>query len=244
VASEQDAARDRVLAARAELGEQVQVLEASARAAVDVPARIKRNPAKAAAVVGTAGFIVLKGPQRLFRAARRRITGEREPLPKRLLPDEIEKTLKKLGDDGDKVRATLERDFAGYVHKHEKERRGAATAIVLAAARPLLIRGAKSVAQALTTPDSSDFGRRLAEIRARAEGTVDTVRDRAAEGIGEARDRAAHGAETVRDRAAEGAETVREGAERAKDAAQDRLSSARRDAPDPPDPGDRGAAPS
>ena len=34
-----------------------------------------------------------------------------------MLPEEIEKTLKKMGDDGDKVRGTLERDFAEYVRK-------------------------------------------------------------------------------------------------------------------------------
>lgn len=211
MASEQDAARDRVLAARAELGEQVQALQASARAAADVPAHIKRNPVKAAAVAGTAGFVVLKGPQRLFRAVRRRLPGYQEPLAQRVLPEEVEKRLRRLGKDGDKVRAALERDYAGYIHTHETERRGAATAMLLAAARPLLIRGAKSVAQALASPDSSELGRRLAEVRGRAAGGVEAARDRASEGVDEVRDRAG----------------------RAKDAAQDRVASIRRDTPDP-----------
>ena len=44
MATETDAARDRVLAARAALGGELETLEASARAAVDVPAKIRREP--------------------------------------------------------------------------------------------------------------------------------------------------------------------------------------------------------
>ena len=67
MATETDAARDRVLAARAALGEELDALEASVRAAVDIPAKIRRSPAKAAAIAGSAGFLVLGGPGRLFR---------------------------------------------------------------------------------------------------------------------------------------------------------------------------------
>ena len=214
MATEQDAARDRVLAARAELAEQVQVLEASGRAAIDIPARIKRSPAKAAAVAGTVGFVALKGPQRLFRAARRRITGEPAPMPKRMLPGEIEKSLKRLGDDGEKVRATLERDFADYVRKTEKDRRGLASVVMLAAARPLMVRGAKAVAEYLSTPGSTEFSERLAQVRGRAEGAVDSARQRAAEGT----------------------EAVKDAAMHAKDAAEDRVSAVRHSAADAIEP--------
>ena len=112
MATETDAARDRVIAARAELGAQVDILGASARSAVDFPAKIKRSPAKAAAVAGGIGFLALKGPQRLFGAAKRTIRGKPAPMPKSMLPDEIEATLRALGTDGDKVRGALERDFA------------------------------------------------------------------------------------------------------------------------------------
>ena len=47
MATETEAARDRVLAARAALGDELDGLEASARAAIDIPAKIKRSPAKA-----------------------------------------------------------------------------------------------------------------------------------------------------------------------------------------------------
>ena len=114
MATETDAARDRVLAARAALGEELETLEASARAAVDIPAKIKRSPAKAAAVAGGAAFLVLGGPKRVFRAGKRAVTGEPEPLPPSMLPEEIDKSLRALGDDGEKVRGALERDFAAY----------------------------------------------------------------------------------------------------------------------------------
>lgn len=169
MATEQDAARDRVLAARAELTGELDRLEASARAAVDIPARIRQSPGKAAAVAGGVGFLALKGPQRLVRGAKRVVRGKPEPLPSSMLPDEIEKTLRKLGSDGDKVRGALERDFADYAKRSQKSRDGLRTVLLLAAARPILQRGSKAVAEALFTPDAKNFGDRLAEIRARAE---------------------------------------------------------------------------
>ena len=102
VATETDAARDRVLAARAALGEELETLEASARSAVDVPAKIRRSPGKAAAVAGGTAFVVLGGPQaRLPRAASARSRARPTPLPESMLPEEIEKALRELGDDGD-----------------------------------------------------------------------------------------------------------------------------------------------
>ena len=172
MATSTDAARDRVLAARGELQEQLHLLEASGRAAVDIPARIKRSPAKAAAIAGGAGFLVLKGPQRLFGAARTAIRGPRPDLPERMLPDEIEKTLRKLGKDGDKVRGVLERDFATYAKRSEKERQGLASILLLAVARPLLGRGAKAAGEILFTPDRAGFSERLAQVRDRAEHEV------------------------------------------------------------------------
>ncbi len=172
MATSTDAARDRVLAARDDLQEQLHLLEASGRAAVDIPARIKRSPAKAVAIAGGAGFLVLKGPQRLFGAARTAIRGPRPDLPERMLPDEIEKTLRKLGKDGDKVRGVLERDFATYAKRSEKERQGLASILLLAVARPLLGRGAKAAGEILFTPDHAGFSERLAQVRDRAEHEV------------------------------------------------------------------------
>jgi hypothetical protein len=168
VATETDAARDRVLEARASLGEELEVLEASARAAVDIPAKIKRNPAKTAAVAGGAAFLVLGGPKRLFRAGRRAVTGEPEPLPPSMLPKEIDKALRALGDDGKKVRGALERDFAAYAKQRQKDRSSLRTLIVLSVARPLLSGAAKFAASRLFSTDDEGFQARLAQIRERA----------------------------------------------------------------------------
>jgi hypothetical protein len=168
VATETDAARDRVLAARAALGDELDALEASARAAIDIPARIRRSPAKAAAVVGSAGFLVLGGPKRLFRAANRAVRGPTAALPKRMLPDEIEKTLRQLGDDGDKVRGALERDFAAYSKQASKERVGLTALLTTAVALPLLSRAVKATGEWFLRNGDEGFAARLAEVRERA----------------------------------------------------------------------------
>ena len=55
-----DSARADVLAARAALTDELERLEASARAAVDVPAKVRRNPVKAAGVAAVlAGHTLL-----------------------------------------------------------------------------------------------------------------------------------------------------------------------------------------
>jgi hypothetical protein len=179
VATETDAARDRVLAARAAFGEELEVLEASARAAVDVPAKIRRNPVRAAAVVGGVGFLALRGPQRLFRAGKRAVFGAPPPIQKSMLPDEIEKTLRKLGHDGDKIRGTLERDFAAYSVQAKNQRQALRNLLILSVARPLLARAAKAGGEWLFRADDEGFQSRLAQIRERAahvgdrDGSVD-----------------------------------------------------------------------
>ncbi len=190
MATEQDAARDRVLAARAEFASELDRLGASGRAAVDIPARIKGSPAKAAAIVGAVGFLALKGPQRVYRAVRGAVTGEPEPMPKRMLPSEVEKTLRKLGNDGDKVAAALERDFADYAKKAHKEREGLKSILLLAVIRPLLGRAAKSAGDALFSPDSEgSLSARLKEARERAGQGVDRARENAERAGASAQDR-------------------------------------------------------
>ena len=174
MATETDAARDRVLAARAALGDELEALEASARAAVDIPAKVRRSPAKAAAIAGSAGFLVLGGPKRLFGAARRAVFGPTADLPRQMLPKEIEKTLRKLGDDGDKVRGAIERDFAAYAKEAEKDR--GVGALASAAARPLVLRGAKAAAEWFFRSDEDGFKARLDEVRSRARDEVEKRR--------------------------------------------------------------------
>jgi ElaB/YqjD/DUF883 family membrane-anchored ribosome-binding protein len=210
VASEQDAARDRVLAARADLEAQVETLRASGRAAVDIPARIRQSPAKAAGIGAALGFLLLKGPQRLYGAMRKAIFGTPAPLPKRMLPKDIEKTLRSMGDDGEKVRGTLERDFADYVKKAEKDRRGLLSVALVAMVRPMVARGLRRAGEYLFSPSPEGYPTGLDEVRAKAGARLDAARgstERAAEA---ARERAERAAEAAKERAERAAEAARE----------------------------------
>lgn len=168
-----DAALSQVVAARGDLAHEIDRLEAAGRAAVDIPAKIRRSPAKAAAVAGGAAFLAVGGPRRVFRRARKAVTGhEQAPLPKALLPKEIEKALKKMGSDGDQVRGTIERDFSKYLDERAKERRkegitAAVLGLATAAVRPVAIRVGKRVADQMMNPDAASFDAQLEKIRAR-----------------------------------------------------------------------------
>jgi hypothetical protein len=117
VGARTDAARAEVVAARRDLAAEYDQLGKAARDAVDVPARIRRAPAQSAAVAGGAAFVVLGGPRRVLRRVRRAVFGEPTPLPKSMLPEEVEKAVRALGTDGDAVRGALERSFAEYLDK-------------------------------------------------------------------------------------------------------------------------------
>ena len=175
MATETDAARDRVIAARADLAAELEVMEATLRAAVDIPAKIKRSPAKAAAVVGGIGFLVARGPQRIFGAAKRAVTGPPAEFPPSMLPDQVEKTLRSLGSDGAKVRGALERDFAGYAKQSRRDRASLRRSLLLTITSPLLARGGKAAADWLFRPSNETFAERLAEVRERTEREVESA---------------------------------------------------------------------
>lgn len=166
------AARDEVLAARQGLEDEVVRLEASARAAVDIPARLRREPAKVLGAAGGAAFLLLGGPRRLFRRARRAVLGPDADLPKSMLPDEVEKTLKKMGSDGEKVRGTLEREFAKYLERTAPGRRdrdlaGVAAGILASLVKPASIRAGRQFAERLFDPDGPSFTEGLRKARTR-----------------------------------------------------------------------------
>jgi hypothetical protein len=219
VDSEQDAARDRVLAARAALASDLETLEASGRAALDIPARIRQSPVKAVAIAGGIAFLLLRGPQRLFRAVRRAIFGAPAPMPKRMLPKEIEKTLDAMGDDGDKVRGTLERDFAEYVKKAERDRRALRTFLLIGVARPMLERGLRRGVEYLLSPSPEGFSTRLEEVRARAGARVDEARTAAERSAADARAAAERSAGEARERADGAADAAKERVDQARGAA-------------------------
>ena len=90
-----------------------------------------------------------------------------------MLPKEVEKTLRDLGDDGDKVRGALERDFAAYAKQAQRDRASVRTLLLLTVARPLLSAATKSAAGWLFRTDDEGFQARLAQIRERTKRQTD-----------------------------------------------------------------------
>jgi hypothetical protein len=180
VGARTDAARAQVLAAREDLEDEVIRLEAAGRSAVDVPAKVRRNPVKTAGVAAGAAFFVLGGPGRLFRRVKRAVVGPEKDLPKSILPEDVDKALRRMGEDGDKIRGTLEREFARYLEEHKEERDnrnlGAVAAVLLAnIAKPLTAQAGRRLAQQLFSPEGGTFNEAVQRIRARreAEGRTD-----------------------------------------------------------------------
>ncbi len=167
-----DAALARVVAARADLDTDLDRLEAAGRAAVDVPAKVRKAPAKAAGVAAGAAFVALGGPKRLFRRAKKAVTGKEEELPSELLPKEVEKVLGKLGTDGKKVRGTIEREFARYLEDRSKERKkegivAAGIALATTALRPAAIKAGRQLVERSLNPDGPSFEEQLEKLRQR-----------------------------------------------------------------------------
>ena len=103
-------------AARAELSGSLDHLTDATHSALDVPAKIRRNPAKTAALVGGTGFLLVGGPRRVARMVGRRLFPQRPDPHAGILPPEIEKVLKDSGVAKDpQVRRALNKDFAEYL---------------------------------------------------------------------------------------------------------------------------------
>lgn len=173
-----DAARAEVLASRAALAEEIVRLEASGRAAVDIPAKARKAPAQTAGLAAGAVFLLAGGPGRTLRRVRRALFGPDADLPKSMLPDEIEKTVKKLGRDGDRVRGTLEHEFADYLASRSKLRRdrdlaGTASILVGNLLKPVTQRAGRQLAERFLDPEGASFDeavRRIRERRAAGKG--------------------------------------------------------------------------
>jgi hypothetical protein len=89
-----------------------------------------------------------------------------------MLPKEVDQALRKLGPDGDKVRGTLEREFAKYLDEHKEERDnrdpGVVAALLLSnIARPITERAGRRLAQELFNPDRATFEQAVERVRAR-----------------------------------------------------------------------------
>jgi hypothetical protein len=112
-------------AAREGLAESLDDLSGAARSALDVPAKIRRNPVKTAALVGGTGFLVAGGPRKVARFVARRVRPQ--PRPDKylgVLPADIERILNDTGVAKDpEVRRALDRDFADYLRQKGTYRR-------------------------------------------------------------------------------------------------------------------------
>jgi hypothetical protein len=174
VAARTDAARAEVLAAREGLGEEIDRLEAAGRAAVDIPARLRREPAKVVGAAAGAAFLLAGGPGRLLR----RLTGRGgDKDAASILPEQIVKSLRKRGSDGERTKKELEKDFTRYLEKKDPKAKDVAVGATAAALisnilRPVTQRAGKRLAEELFDADretASDSLRRVRESRTTGE---------------------------------------------------------------------------
>lgn len=171
--TEAEAARAEVVAAREAFSGELARLEAAGRAAVDIKAKVRRSPARAAGLVAGAGFLAVGGPLKVARGVGRALRGKKEPLPPSLLPKEVDKALRSMGDDGAKVRGTLEREFASYLDKRKPdEDRGLLGGIAGALTSGLVVPASRNLARRMASQlanvDEADFRNALDGVRGRA----------------------------------------------------------------------------
>ena len=178
-----NAARTEVLAARDGLEHEVVRLEAAGRAAIDIPARLRNDPLKVGGAAAGAAFLILGGPKRVLGGARRAIFGAPKPMPKSMLPDEVEAVLRTLGPDGEKVRGTLEREFTRFLASRAPERRdgdllGVAGGLLANALRPASVRAGREFAERLFAPDGPSFADGLRKARTRMDASAPRGKDK------------------------------------------------------------------
>jgi hypothetical protein len=185
VGTEAEAARAEVVAARAAFSAELVRLEAAGRAAVDIKAKVRRSPAKAAGLAAGAGFLAIGGPLKVVRGVGRALRGKKEALPPSLLPKEVDAALRSLGDDGEKVRGTLEREFAKYLKKRKTDEDkgllgGVAGALTAGLVVPASRTFARRLASQLVNVDEADFRKALDGLRGQSSaapaGTASTPR--------------------------------------------------------------------
>ena len=104
-------------------------LATAARASVDIPAKVRRNPVGTAGVATGAAFLLLGGPRRVAKGIEKRVFPKRYSRPPKVLPKNVEAALDRLPEeDRDLVRGHLERDFLAYLKReHAKDPANART---------------------------------------------------------------------------------------------------------------------
>ncbi len=115
-------ARQEVENARRGVEKELDNLGTAARAAVDIPAKVRRNPVRTVGLAGGAAFFLLGGPKRLAKAAEARVFPKRAARVPSVLPREVDATINRMEpEQREKVRGHLERDFATYLRKEHSE---------------------------------------------------------------------------------------------------------------------------
>ncbi len=115
-------AREQIARARGELSTEVDELESAVRSAVDIPAKIRRNPGRVAALGGGAVFLAAGGPKRVARRVARLVRPAKPAPVSGLLPVDIARRLEEAGEGGEELRSALEQEFADWL---EENRAGA-----------------------------------------------------------------------------------------------------------------------
>lgn len=109
-------------ASRANVAKSLDDLTSATQSALDVPAKIRRNPGKTVALAGGAGFLMLGGPWRVARFLAHQVRPAARDPHAGLLPDEIERVLRDSGvADDPEVRRALDEDFAEYLAKKGRQ---------------------------------------------------------------------------------------------------------------------------
>jgi hypothetical protein len=115
-------ARQEVVNARRDVEAELDQLASSTRAALDIPAKVKRHPVETIGVASGAAFLLLGGPERAAKAAERRFFPKRANRPPKLLPKDVDRALHNLPpSDRERVEAHLEKDFAAYLRKEHPQ---------------------------------------------------------------------------------------------------------------------------
>jgi hypothetical protein len=123
MATATEESRRKVIEARAALGPELDGLAASTRAAVDIPAKVRRNPVQTAALAAGAGFLAVGGPRRVLRATVGRVLPRKRGRYDGLLPKDIEHVIKqRAGRDAPEIQDGLEEDFAQFLKRKEGEK--------------------------------------------------------------------------------------------------------------------------
>ena len=151
-------------------------LEAAARAAVDVKAKIKRNPARVAGAAAGIGFLAVGGPRKVVRRARYAVFGKPDPLPEAMLPGRDREGAQGAGPrrrEGPRRAGARLRGLRLEDREAQRDRRSTVLFLLLPTVRILILRfGKQFIEEVLST--RGGFEEQLARVRARrADDKVD-----------------------------------------------------------------------